>query len=162
MLAVWPEEARALGHEVAASAERGVAIRTLCLAGCPEECGACRGRIHRYRMRPQQTARWLLVIPDAAEVLAGAISPAEDARGAGWAARAVRTQQRLLVDLSASYIRHSIALAAVLGDAGERLAPLLSPASLEALQLVSEQDGLESWLGRLSRLLAGGPTGGDA
>ncbi len=152
-LAVWPEEARALAGEVSASAERGVAIRTLCLAGCPQECGACRGHIHRYRLLPEQPSRWLILIPDATELLAGEIRPARSGERDAETTRSIRTRQRLLVDLSASYIRHSIALAAVLGDAGPHLGSLLSPHTLEVLEMVSWQDGLDSWIGHLSQLL---------
>ena len=159
LLAVWPEEARALANNVSATEERGVAIRTLCLAGCPQECGSCRGRIHRYRLLPEQELRWLMLIPDGAEVLAGEIRPAQGGEKDAETTRAVRTRQRLLVDLSAAYIRHSIALAAVLGDAGPRLGPLLSADTREVLEMVSEQDGLEGWLAHLRPLLTGADAG---
>jgi predicted transcriptional regulator len=150
LLAVWPDEAKGLEDDVAAAVERGVAVRTLCLAGCTEECGACRGHIHRYRMSPEPAARLLVVIPDDAEVLAGEIKPALEGESDEETTRAVRTRQGLLVDLTASYIRHSIALAAVLIDAGHGLGPLLSPETREILEMVGQEDGLEGWLRQVS------------
>jgi hypothetical protein len=85
------------------------------------------------------------LVPDGVEVLAGEIS-------AGEATLAVRTRQPLLVELASWYIRHSIALAAVLHDLGDRLDQLLTPETRATLQVVdpSEADG---WLELMQRLL---------
>jgi predicted transcriptional regulator len=154
LLAVWPDESGALADDVAAAVDRGVAVRTLCLAGCAEECGSCRGDIHRYRLAPESAARWLVVIPDRAEVLAGEIRPGAEGERDDETTRAVRTRQSLLVDLTASYIRHSIALAAVLVDAGPDLGSLLSPNTREVLDMVGQEDGLEGWFRQISLDLA--------
>src|SRR6476646_9908420 len=38
LIAVWPEEARALSGNLSGAEERGVPVTTLCLAGCEREC----------------------------------------------------------------------------------------------------------------------------
>ncbi len=143
-MAVWPDEARILAAEMRAAAERGVCIRTLCLAGCGQECGACQGRVQRYRLLPEQPARWLIVAADRGEVLAGEIA-------GGGAAQAVRTRQRLLVDLITSYIRNSVALAAVVGSMGEDAAARLSPEAADALEVIGEAGGLGDWIRNLAQ-----------
>ena len=145
LLAVWPEEAKALGEDVRRASERGVEVTTLCMAGCQQECGNCRGNIHRYPLLAEQPSRWLVLVPDECEVLAGEIQEAGDAI-------LVRTRQKLLVDLAAGYIRHSIALAALVTDLGERLDGLLSPQTQAMIDSLHEgsQGG---WLQQMRRLL---------
>ena len=147
LLALWPQEALNLAEKLAQAEARGVEITTLCLAACPQECGGCRGQVYRYRVAPEQSQRWLLLVPDRAELLAGEI-------GLGEAALAVRTRQRLLVDLATWYIRHSIALAVILTDLGSRLGQLLKPETRSALHTLEADDGQrEGWLEFMVRLL---------
>jgi predicted transcriptional regulator len=109
LLATWPEEAHALDAAVAGAVERGVALRTLCLRACPEECGACHGDVCRCGGAPPGEGRWLVIVADEAEVLTGEIA-------ADTQTQLVGTRQRLLVGLAARYIRNSIDLARALGD----------------------------------------------
>ncbi len=104
LIALGPRESEALAEELSRAEARGVEITTLCLHACPEECGHCRGRVHRHRVAPEDSARWLVLVPDQSEVLAGEV-------GDDGEALAVRTRQPLLVGLSTWYLRHSIALA---------------------------------------------------
>jgi sugar-specific transcriptional regulator TrmB len=126
LVATWTPEAQALAGSLAAAAERGVEITTLCLQACAAECGGCQGAIFRYRLAPEYAGRWLVLVQDGTETLAGEIGPSDEAL-------TVRTRQRLLVELSAWYIRHSIALAGVVRDLGDRLPDLLSTQTLAAL-----------------------------
>ncbi len=126
LVATWSPEAIALAGNLAAAEERGVEITTLCLQGCAVECGGCRGQIFRYRLAPEYASRWLTLVQDDIEALAGEIGPGDEAL-------TVRTRQRLLVELSAWYIRHSIALAGVVKDLGGQLPDLLSPQTLASL-----------------------------
>ena len=126
LVATWTQEAHALAGNLAAAEERGVEVTTLCLRACAAECGACRGAIFRYRLAPEYDSRWLVLVQDETEALAGEIGPGDEAL-------TVRTRQRLLVELSAWYIRHSIALAGVVSDLGEQLPDLLSPQTLASL-----------------------------
>jgi sugar-specific transcriptional regulator TrmB len=147
LVAVWPEEALALANHVARAEEHGVEITTLCLAACAKECGGCRGRIYRYRVAPEKRARWLVLISDEAEVLAGEISPGEETL-------TVRTRQRVLVELAAWYIRHSIALASLLNDVGSRLKHLLKPKTKSVLASVGPAEHKTGWLEHMSLLLS--------
>jgi hypothetical protein len=145
LVAVYPHDAPTMGEAMARAVARGVTVVTLCLAQCPNECGSCAGHVYRYPVAPERRQRWLVLVPDGAEVLAGEI-------GASEAALAVRTSQPMLVELASWYIRHSIALAAVLHDLGDRLDQLLGPETRATLHVVgpSEADG---WLDLMQRLL---------
>jgi predicted transcriptional regulator len=129
LVATWSPEALALAGTLAEAEARGVEVVTLCLQGCPTECGGCRGAIFRYRLAPEYAGRWLVVVQDESEALAGEIGPGDEAL-------TVRTRQRMLVELSAWYIRHSIALAGVVSDLGDQLPHLLSPATLASLAML--------------------------
>ena len=147
LVAVWPQEAQALGASLKSAEGRGVQINTLCLAGCAQECGHCRGQVHRYPVAPRLQERWLVLIPDQHEVLAGEIKPAGEAL-------AVRTCQKMLVSLSTWYIRHSIALAAVLRDAGDQIEALLTPETRRELASVGPGGAEGGWLEHMRQLLA--------
>lgn len=149
LVAVFPEEASALAAEVAEAESRGVDVTTLCLQACPSECGGCRGRLYRYRVAPEQRARWLVLVPDRSEVLAGEIGPGDQAL-------AVRTRQRLLVELSTWYIRHSIALAAVLDDLDGRLQHLLTPETQAVLASVGPVGWEGGWVEQVRQILQSG------
>ncbi len=150
LVGLYPPEAQALGPELGRVEGRGVGVTTVCLAGCPQECGACRGRVYRYRLVPEGSARWLIVIPDQTEVLAGEIADDQEAM-------AVRTRQRLLVDLAGWYLRNSIALAAVLADLDARLEGLLKPETRAVFKALGPKGRPVDWLNHLRSLLRLGP-----
>jgi hypothetical protein len=85
-------------------------------------------------------------VPDGAEVLTGAISPDETAL-------AVRTRQRLLVELATWYIRHSIAIATILSDLGSRLEQFLRPESRAVLASLQTNGHRKGWLDYMVRLV---------
>ena len=145
-VAISPNEAPALSGDLEQAEARGVSVTTLCLAGCPHECAACRGQIYRYHLAPRDDRRYLLVVPDDSEMLAGEIGPGEQVL-------AVRTRQKLLVDLSAWHIRNSIALAAILSDLGDRLEGLLTPETRAILGSVGKGELQGSWLEYMRQLL---------
>lgn len=146
MVALWPPESQALSENLARAQDRGVDITTLCLAACVQECGRCRGHIHRYSVQPDDSARWLVIVADGGEVLTGQMGP-------GAEGQAIRTRQPLLVDLSAWFIRHSIALAALLEDLGGRLPALLKPETRTILASAGPGGQKGDWLAYMSRLL---------
>jgi len=145
-VALWPQESSQLAASLEAAASRGVEITTLCLGACAFECGGCMGKIFRYRTAPEHSSRWLMVVPDGEEVLAGEIVSEHEAR-------AVRTRQPLLVELASWYIRHSIALGSVVGELGERLPELLSPATLSTLASLGPGGLQGGWLEYMRNLL---------
>ncbi|MEO8288388.1 MAG: helix-turn-helix domain-containing protein [Chloroflexota bacterium] len=152
LVAIWPREAAALSEELAGAEARGVEVITLCLNACPRECGSCQGHIFRYHVVPEHTSGWLVLVADGVELLAGEIAKGNDAL-------AVRTRQRLLVEVAAWYIRHSIALAAVVDDLGDNLQTLLSTDTLSALASLTpgghHSDGVWGWLEFMQASLRG-------
>jgi DNA-binding MarR family transcriptional regulator len=146
LLATNPQEAPALTDNLDRAIDRGVNITSLCIAGCPTECGACRGQIYRYHLDPEAEARYLMVIPDHQEVLAGEIGPGE-------IAQAIRTRQKLLVNLATRHINDSIALAALLLDLGDRLEDLLTPQTRALLVSLGTQGQETGWLAEMRLLL---------
>jgi len=147
VLAVSPEESLALSADTSRAVARGVDVTTLCLAACVEECGACRGHIYRYRAAPQEGNRWLIVVPDGTEALLGQIDSSEQAQ-------AVRTREPLLVALAEWFVRHSIALAAVLTDLGTQLDGLLRPETFAALASAGPGGRGGNWLEHMRSLLS--------
>jgi predicted transcriptional regulator len=146
LIALWPAEAEVLAGDLAQAQDRGVAVTTLCLAVCPHDCGNCRGAVYRYQLAPEQAARWLVCVVDGAEVLAGEI-------GTGGGALALRTRQRLLVQLVSHYMRDSIALAALLTDLGPRLMNLLRDDTRAILATLGPGGAQGGWLAYLQTLL---------
>jgi DNA-binding MarR family transcriptional regulator len=138
LLAIWPQEAEGLVGEVDQAQARGVSTTTLCLANCAHECGFCRGRVHRYPVASQPDARWLMLVPDCTELLAGEVKTAGQTL-------AVRTRQALLVGLATWYIRHTIALSVLLQEAGEVLESTLSPAAKTILASLNPTGMPDGW-----------------
>ena len=120
LVAAWPDEVIALSDSFRQARERGVQITTLCLQGCPKSCPACQGSVFRYAIAPSDDGRWLVLVADSAEVLAGEIARNRDAL-------AIRTRQKMLVNLTAGYIQNTITLATVLADLGNRFDDLVDP-----------------------------------
>lgn len=79
------------------------------------------------------------MIPDESEVLAGEIGP-------GNQTLTVRTRQKLLVDLSLWYIRHSIALSALVEDLGDQLETVISPQTRTILASIGPAGSYDGWL----------------
>ncbi|MFL5732109.1 MAG: TrmB family transcriptional regulator [Chloroflexia bacterium] len=154
LLAVWPQEARALAASVSAAEARGVPVTTLCLAGCARECGNCHGNIYRYRLSPEEGSRWLVVGADGKEMLAGEIDndPADDE------AYAIRTTHRMLVEFGGWYVRNSIALATLVSDLGDRLPGILSPHAAQVLSSLKRGGLAAGWLEQMRDALHRPPT----
>lgn len=129
LIAISPEEASALKNNFDAAQSRGVKITNLCTSACLEECGHCRGNIFRYSVTAEKSKRWLVIVQDDEQVLAGEIGPADESL-------AILTRQQILVELISWYIYHSIALATVLNDLGQRTEGLLRPETLSVLASV--------------------------
>jgi predicted transcriptional regulator len=145
LIALWPDEARALAPDLAAAEQRGQPITTLCLAGCAEECGGCRGRILRNMVIETPDARWLLLVASGEEMLAGEIPTDQEVT-------VVRTRQPLLVNMTSWFIQHAMALGVLLADAGDVLEHYLAPATHPVLAEV-DPHGPESWPAYMRRLL---------
>ncbi len=129
-IAIQPAEAALLADGLRQARDRGVALITLCLEGCRDECGGCAGTVHRCRLAPGGTARWLLVVADAHTALIANFTDAGDA--------AVLTEHPLVVELADAYIRQSATLATLGNELATRFEGLLSSETVRLL------DGLDS------------------
>ncbi|HXF34466.1 MAG TPA: helix-turn-helix domain-containing protein [Candidatus Acidoferrales bacterium] len=127
LIAIAPPEAALLRDELRSAADRGVAVTTLCVAACANECGGCAGQVFRYRVLPDEHVRWFLAVTDGAEVVCGEVKPDNEAS-------LIRTRHELVVELASAYIRQSIALATITEDLGERFDDLVSSQTQAVLQ----------------------------
>jgi sugar-specific transcriptional regulator TrmB len=143
VLIVWPDEAFHLAGPLRKAAERGVQLMTLCLNGCRQACPACQGDIFRYPIAETAGSRWLVMVADQVEMLAGEIIPGQDAM-------AVLTRQKMLVSLAAGYIQNTLALARILSGLGNRLEGVLDPQARFDLNLLQKPD---RWLDTMRQRL---------
>jgi HTH-type transcriptional regulator, sugar sensing transcriptional regulator len=146
LVAIGHQEASALAQPLAQAEARGVEVITLCLDECPTECGNCRGTVCRFCAAFAVDRRWLVLVSDDAEMLAGEIGPQDDVL-------AVRTRQRLQVDLASWYIRHSMALTAVLSELRSRQDQAIGPEARAILRAADLSDRRGGWLDHLRALL---------
>jgi len=151
VVGVWAEESRRLSSAFARAQARGVALSTLCIQGCPDECGGCRGRIYRYPLAAEASTRWLVLVRDEAQLLAGQVSTD------GHASAALTTLE-VLASTGAQYLRHAIAAAEIVRSVGPRLAELLDEQAREALQGSGLAAGGASWLDRMLAAVGRGDT----
>jgi sugar-specific transcriptional regulator TrmB len=145
LIALWPDEARALADELAQAEARNLNVTTLCLAACAQECGGCRGRIFRNKVVEIPAARWLLLVSDGEKVLAGEIPANQEVS-------VVRTRQALLVKMTSWFIQHAIALGVLLLNGGDDLENHLTPDTRAALEDV-DPHGPDGWLAHMRKLL---------
>jgi predicted transcriptional regulator len=136
LIACGPAEARALQEDLHAATARGAQVLTLCLTACSPLCGACQGQI--YHATPVVARRWLLLVADETELLAGTIA-------ADNATQAVGTRQPLLVQLVGSYIRQSSALGALLDDLGNQLPGVTSAPTRRLLGQLAPDSLAAAW-----------------
>jgi HTH-type transcriptional regulator, sugar sensing transcriptional regulator len=155
LLSIWPEEALILSSSVQRATERGVKITTLCLHGCAKPCPACRGAVYRYAIAPAGGARWLVLVSDENELLAGEIRLLSNKEQASkeMTASAVRTRQQMLVNLTASYIQNSIALVTLMTHFGNKLYSELDTQSIDALNDLKPLHSEGKWLEVLESML---------
>lgn len=150
LVALSPQEAPVLSPLLEPALAKGISVTTLCLAGCPHNCGNCLGDVHRYHLLPEHQKRYLLLVQDEEETLAGEI-------GAQNQVQAIRTRQKLIVDLVTWHIRNSIVLSTILVDTGGRLDNLLSQQAWSALVSIGNRNEGKNWLEQFHQLLEGHP-----
>ncbi len=137
LLAIWQTESAVLASATQAAQARGVENVTLCLQACPAECGNCRPAIFRYHVAPSNAQRWLIVVRDESELLFASLGQEQPS--------ALHTAQASMVQMASWYVRHSVALSAILSDMGDRVGGLLSPGTHAALEAIAPQNG-HNWL----------------
>ncbi len=146
LVAIRPTEAQALSTTLHEAQVQGAKFTTLCLQGCPEECGHCRGRVHRYPVETDEKTRWLVIVADGLEMLAAEIGPNERT----WA---VRSRQRLLVEMASWYVRQTISQGAVLSDLRGKEEEALSAETLALLRAQEARGSGLKFTGYIRRLL---------
>ncbi len=146
LVANYPPEAQVISDAIGQAEERGVAITTLCLQGCPHPCEHCKGQVFRYQAIQPGDPRFLVIIPDQKEMVAAEITTEKDAL-------VVRTRQQMLVNLASWYIRNHISLAAILVSLGDRIGTLLDPNTLTILSAIGSENKQIGWFDYLHRLL---------
>ena len=132
-LITWPEEAQALGDALREAHQRGVRSVTLCPKACSRICPNCQGDLFRIPVSPAADSRWLVVVQDGVELLAGEIDPQHEAQG-------VRSRQEMLINLTTGYIQNSTALAQIVRDIGGRLDGLVTAQTLEQIETLQFSD----------------------
>jgi len=135
----WGQELEPLAPALKAARERGVAVTLVCMSGCRAPCDHCSGRVYRYRLGEAGDCRWLLVIADGQELVAGQVEA--DGRVVG-----TSTRQHLLVGVATWYIRHTVAVAEVVRALGPKLPGLLDADARQALlEATAERLPCGSW-----------------
>ncbi len=142
IVGLWAEEARHLADSVAAAAARGIEVTTLCIQGCPDECGGCQGDIYRYPVAGDARGRWLVLAVDDRELLLGQVAPDGTASG-------IVTTLEVLVAVAGQYVQNSIAAAEIVRSLGPKLPDLLDGRAARALLGPGLGLADESWMDRL-------------
>ncbi len=154
LVGVWSEESRQLAAGIARAESRGVDVTTLCIQGCPQECGNCRGEIYRYPLAQGTDRRWLVLVADDESLLVGQVLPDGDAVAAF-------TRLEAFVAVGGHYLRNAIATAEIVRSFGTSLPQALDDRARRAVQgagLVA--DGGETWFDKLLSSVAAGPPAG--
>jgi predicted transcriptional regulator len=142
LVLVWSTESLRLGEEVAAAEARGVEVTTLCVQGCPDECGGCTGRLYRYDVDSIEEPRSLVVVRDDAEVIVGQCHADGSASGAV-------TRMPAFVDLARQSVMNTIVVAEIARSAGGRLTGLLDDGAQEVVRRAGMRTDSASWIDRL-------------
>jgi len=142
LLGIWADESRRLADAIAAAESRGVALTILCIQGCPDECGGCRGDIFRYPLANDAGTRWLVISADERELLVGQIT-------ADGTAVAGVTQLEAFVAVGSHYLRNAVAAAEIVRSLGPRITDVLDERALRALSSAGLAAGSLSWLDRM-------------
>lgn len=135
----WGQELEQLAPTLEAARGRGVAVTLVCMSGCQAPCPHCSGRVYRYRLGEPGDCRWLLVIADGQELVAGQVEA--DGRVIG-----TSSCQRLLVAIATWYMRHTVAVAELVRVLGPKLPGLLDADARQALlEATAERLPCGSW-----------------
>lgn len=142
LIGIWSNESRRLADALSKAKTRGVQLTMLCIQGCPEECGGCRGDVFRYPLATDTDKRWLVVSADERELLVGQVSPD------GMAVAAV-TRLEAFVAVGSHYLRNAVAAAEIVRSLGNRMGDLLDAPALRALRSAGLATQDSSWLDRM-------------
>ncbi len=153
LVGIWSQESRQLAEAVGGAAARGVEVATLCIQGCPQECGGCRGEIYRYPLAGETDKRWLVLVADDEALLVGQVLP-------DGSASAVVTRLEAFVAVGSYYLRNAIATAEIVRSFGPKLPQALDERARRALQGAGLAMDGETWVDRLLSVTSGPAAGG--
>jgi predicted transcriptional regulator len=142
LVAIWQPEAQLLSRAIAEAEMRGVELTTLCFQACLYECGGCRGQVYRYGMTEIHDSRSLIIVADSAEMLCGTVHAQQTT--------ASRTRQQQLIEMTSWYVRHSVAVAALVSDLGDNVENVIQPDTRAVLQALGPGAG---WIDSVQSLL---------
>jgi predicted transcriptional regulator len=135
----WEPELAQLAPALALAGDRGVAVTLVCMSGCAAPCRQYPGRVYKYRLRQPGDCRWLLVVADGQQLVAGQVEA--DGRVVG-----TTTRQQLLIAVATWYIRHTVAVAEAVRALGPKLLGLLDADARQALlEATGERLPCGSW-----------------
>lgn len=146
LIALQPAGAAQLADALRHAHERGVAITTLCMELCAAECDGCQGDIYRYQMAPADALHWLVLVADQRSALIGQLS-ATSIEG-------VVTEHPLVVELTAAYIKQSLALATLGGALAERFEGLLPQQARQLLDRLYPGGDFPAYIRSLSGIVS--------
>lgn len=141
VVGTWSPESARLAIAVANAQVRGVEITTLCVQGCEQECGNCRGEIFRYPVS-SRTSRWLVLVGDDRELLVAEVPPGGDVSAA-------HTSLPVFVQMAGQYLRTTIAAAEIVRSLGPKLPGILDRRAARALESSGLALNNQSWLQQL-------------
>jgi hypothetical protein len=142
LVGVWSNESLRLSEAVMRAQARGVDLVTLCIQGCADECGGCRGEIYRYAIAGESATRWLMLVADERELLMGEITAAGNAQAA-------HTTLPMIVAIGGQYLRHTIATAEITRSLGPKLPGLLDREAVRAIDGSTLASDGTSWFKQL-------------
>lgn len=140
-IGIEQKEAGALAQAMEHAAQRGIAITTLCMQACAQECGGCQGNIERYNIAPVGENDWLIIIADDQTALVGQIS-SHNAEG-------MVTDQRIGVEIANAFIRQNMTLAAMGQSLGSRLNDVLPSNVIQQLNNLYPENGFSTYINNL-------------
>ncbi len=139
LLGVWSNESALLADNVARAEQRGLQVTTLCIQGCPEECGGCSGRLYRYDLEGAIEPRTLVVIQDRTELLVGQCYADGSARGA-------ITRMPAFVSIATQFLENTVAVAEIARSLGPNFLKLLDEDARYAVRRAGVRPDETSWL----------------
>lgn len=154
LVGIWSQESRRLAEDIARAESRGVYATTLCIQGCPQECGGCRGEIYRYPLARGTDKRWLVLVADDSALFVGQVLPDGDAAAAV-------TRLEAFVAVGSHYLRNAIATAEIVRSFGSNLPQALDERARRAVQGAGLAADGQAWFdGLLSSVTAEPSAGG--
>lgn len=146
LVGIWSQESKLLADSFLKASARGVEVTTLCIQGCPKECGGCQGHTYRYPMALGAKTRWLIIASEK-EALIGQVFPDDQASGAA-------SRQEAVASLATQYIRNAVAVAEIVRSMGPKLLTSVDERARSALKGAGLSFNGEAWFDQVLSAVA--------